>query len=484
MRTQTELFYADPDYLAEGILHADFIWDAGTEELNGAYALANWRDDFYRWDAGRYVRVSESEIKRLIVRHLHQLNQMDRYSFGNSDQHIRITTQLINNILLCIAGTEGVHIPEDRELNTWDDPHFCLSTERRGGGIQTLSVDNGLLMLDNKSTEPLMISHTPRYFSLTKLPYDYQPQADCPMWQRFLDEVMLGNAEYIQLLQQWAGYLFRADLREQKFLLCSGVGSNGKGVFFDCIQALVGRENCSQVPLARFSKPFALYATLGKVVNATNESSHIIEAEAESILKSFVAGDMFTFERKFREPMYAQPTAKIMIATNNPPKFNDRTEGLWRRLLLVPFEQVFSEDAQIKDLAERLKKELPGILNWALKGLARLNENGSLLVPKAGRSLVEQYRRESNPARQFLQENFVECLDFAGLPCSEVYNSYVRWCQDNGYKSMNSSNFGKEVQRTMPKVKKERIRKDGRQVYAYSGLATEENSEIICPNFR
>ena len=140
---------------------------------------------------------------------------------------------------------------------------------------------------------------------------------------------MLHNGECIALLQEWVGYLFRPDLREQKFLLCVGEGVNGKGVLFEVVSALVGTANCSQISLSRFNSPFALYPTLNKVVNLTSESSHIVEDEAETVLKSFVAGDQFTFERKFKEPVSAIPTAKIMIATNALPRFNDKTQAIW-----------------------------------------------------------------------------------------------------------------------------------------------------------
>jgi len=147
------------------------------------------------------------------------------------------------------------------------------------------------------------------------------------------------------------------------------------------LAGLYGKPNCSDTSLVRFNQPFALYSTLGKLVNMASESSHIIEHEAENVLKGYVAGDTLMFERKFKDPVFAVPTAKIIIATNSKPRFNDKTYGMWRRILLVPFDKVITEANQIKNLADELKTELPGILNWALAGLARLNKQGGFTLP-------------------------------------------------------------------------------------------------------
>ena len=467
---EKKAFYTDPDSLAEGFLNANFIFDSGCEDLKkarkgAAYTLRWWRDDFYHWRNGCYVRLSDAEMKRIATEHIQQLNDS---VLGSKVQKISITTHKVNNVLLYLKGRIG--LPESVELNSWPDGREKL--------IHTIAVNNGLLMLDRKNSKPVLVKHTPKFFTVTKLPFDYDPNAKCPHWLEFLEEVMLGNKEFILLLQQWCGYLFRPDLKEQKFLLCAGPGANGKGVFFEVVQALVGKENCSQVGLPRFSSRFALYGTLGKVLNATNESSHIIEDQAETILKSFVAGDSFTFDRKFKEPVYAIPTAKIMIATNSPPRFNDKTEGTWRRILYVPFDRVIPDELQKKDLAEQLKRELPGILNWAIEGLQKLKDEGGFTIPEKTKELVEEYRRDSDPARDFLLEKYTFSPDAWGVNCTELYNEYKQYCVENGYRQMGNRLFGREVRQVFPKVK--RVRPGGREnrEWLYEGLVSQVSQEI------
>lgn len=458
-------FYTDSDYIAGGLLNSDFVYDPGGKSLQGgAYTLRSWRGDFYIWQEGRYIRTSNDEMQRIITQHIQTLNES---AIVDREQQIAITSQRINNVMLCLKGRIG--IVEQTELGSWPDGREKL--------ITTIAVKNGLLMLDRKGGQPVLTKHTPDYFTFTKLPYGYDPEAKCERWEDFLNDVMLGREEYMLLLKQWAGYLFRPDLREQKFILCCGEGANGKGVFFEVIGALVGAENCSEVPLTRFSQRFALYGTLGKVVNMTNESSHIIADEAETMLKSYVAGDRFTFERKFREPLNnVVPTAKIMIATNALPRFNDKTHGIWRRILLVPFDKVIPPEAQIKDLAEQIKRELPGILNWAIEGLQSLNSAGGFTIPENSNQLIEDYRREADPARAFLCENYRQSTNDEST-CSGLYDEYKQYCLDNGFKPMSNTTFGQQVKRVFPKVERVRIGGRDNREWVYQGLVSQGAEE-------
>jgi len=445
-------------------LHRELLRHLNNEAVErGDFTLRYWRDEFYHFSDGRYVRVSQSDMKSRVVRYLKKHN---RY-----DQRINITSRLVTNVLLCLTGTKGVHIDESRELNTWDDGRERL-------GIQTFSFNNGLLMTEQNYEKPAMSRLTPHYFSLTKLPYDYDSDAESPRWREFLADVMQDDAERTELLSQWAGYLLTADSKQHKFMLIAGEGRNGKTVFTTLLEKMVGVENVSHIPLSMFSHPFALAPTLGKVLNSTSESCHGLDELAETMLKSYTSGDRMSFQRKFKEPVHAVPTAKIMISTNQLPQFTDKSMGLWRRLLFVPFENSYPEHRQNPNLAEELSKELPGIFNWAFKGLKKLQQAGRFMQPAKCRQAISDYRRDVNPARAFLLDNYVASFEYEGLPCQEIYDSYVRWCGNNGYKPLNHSNFGKEVNRTFTNIQKSQRRTVNRRITVYQGLSVKEGSEV------
>ena len=250
-----------------------------------------------------------------------------------------------------------------------------------------------------------------------------------------------------------------------------------RGGVFTVLEKMVGEDNVTHVPLSQFGNRFALTGTLGKMLNSTTESSHGLDELAETLLKSYTSGDRMTFERKYKEPMHARPTAKVMISTNQLPQFADKSLGIWRRMLFVPFDKSYPPEVQNLHLVEQLSYELPGIFNWAKEGLRSLGKAGRFVVPQECKAAIEQYRRDVNPARSFLLDNFVESPAFEGMPCKEVYESYVTWCHDNGYRPLHAANFGKEVKRTLPAVQKEYKREGFQRIRFYSGLATREGSE-------
>ena len=432
-----------------------------TKESEPIKTLRWWKSDFYVWEEGRYYRISDDEMKAEIAEYLHQ-------------SQIPITSNTISSIMICLVSLTSVG--RDITLNSWlDDVN----------GARVFPVSNGNISfndIDPDTGKPRLLPHTPWYFTLSKVDYDYDPKAMCPLWESFLHDVMNGNMKYVSLLKQWVGYLFRPDLHLQKFLLCTGEGANGKGVFFDVIKSLVGKHNCSQLGVSSFnpeSNRFALYSTLGKIVNMSSESSHIIEHEAENVLKSFVAGDTMSFERKYKEPLSATPTAKVMISTNALPRFNDRTHATWRRILLVPFPQVIPEERQITDLAAQLKRELPGILNWALEGMAELDKTDRFTEPPENKSLLEEYRRDSDPARAFLQENYIYMPDGDGQSCRHVYEAYVQYCKDNGCKPMGNRHFGKSVKTTFPRSERKRHGSKQNRFWIYTGLVAHVIDDLI-----
>src|SRR5262249_10229287 len=130
----------------------------------------------------------------------------------------------------------------------------------------------------------------------------------------------------------------------QKFLVMSGEGDNGMSVLCKAIEAMLGPDNVSHVPLEKFAGEFHLTETIGKLLNLNAEIGEI-DRTAEWTLKSFTSGDTMTCNRKGRSMVSAVPTARLMFATNNPPRFVDKSSGIWRRLLLMPFRvQVAAKD--------------------------------------------------------------------------------------------------------------------------------------------
>ena len=482
MKTNQSYYY-EPDKLAEWFLGEYYIWhpedDSPPEQYRdiklAEWKLRWWRGEFYDWHNGRYTRASEDDMSALVAGFLQDSNR-PKFGYEPPEPPIKVTTGLVRNILLNMTGFDGVYISDRRELNTWPPDE-----KPAGESAITVSFLNGLLMFDSaehSANSVQFVKHTPRYFSLARLPYNYDKDAQSPRWLAFLDDVMEGDWERIELLQEWAGYLLTNTLKYQKFMLMAGEGGNGKTVFTTIMEKMVGEENASHVPLSKFGEPFALSPTLGKMLNTSSESSHKIDELCETALKSYTSGDRMTFDRKFREPISCHPTAKVMISTNQLPNFTDKSNGIWRRMIFVPFDRNVPIEEQNPELIKELARELPGIFNWAIAGLRKLMPDGGFIEPKKCKEAIGEYRRDTNPAKVFLEENYVEGLEFAGVPCGEMYQAYAAWCNQNGYHPLNANNFGKEVKRAFPEVNRAKKRTGGGLVWIYAGISVRDGSDV------
>lgn len=341
-----------------------------------------------------------------------------------------------------------------------------------------LPLGNGLL--DFSSHPYKLHPHSSNFYTFNYLDFDWQGETDSNLWMDFLFEVTCGDEERFILLQQWAGYLLKRSYEHQKFLLCYGDGANGKSVFFDVIGALLGPQNCSAVPLSKFNDPHQLTQSYGKMANITDESSRSLDEEAETALKQFTGGTQITFKRLYQQPYSAYPTAKVMIATNKLPRFVDTSNGIWRRMLLVPFDAVIPEDKQDRHLAEKIKAtEMPGVLKWALEGLRSLEEMGGFIEAKASKEALEQYKRDMNPLVVFLEENFepTNC-DLDKVDTKHLRQWYEQWCGDHGYKPKNDTNVGIQIRKLWPQIEKKQLRQGGDRNRYYIKLKLKNDSEF------
>jgi phage/plasmid-associated DNA primase len=167
----------------------------------------------------------------------------------------------------------------------------------------------------------------------------------------------------------------------------------------------------------------------------------------------------------------------MLLATNNRPRFNDRSEGLWRRMAVIPFnrrvevaERVFGMD---KPEWWKASGELPGVFNWALAGLIRLRRNGRFIEPEKSKEALEDYKTEVNPARAFLEAN-CETNHMASIPAMELYDAYKKWCHERNYRPLGERVFGKEVFRVFPVTRKARVRNAAQRFWSYDGIISKE----------
>lgn len=439
-------------------------------------ALRFWHSEFWRWNGRCYRAIPSNELPAMVNAvckiEFDKINALPTPK-GEWRKPISVSRAFTNNV---IAALEAICLlPATVEPNSWLGAVAADGTGHAPGRKLWLSMENGILRLDDllaDPDEPPIQPHSPLWFSPIALPYEFVPDATCPRFLEVLNHNQEGDPDRIAILQEWAGYILTPSTDQQKFLVLEGEGANGKSVYLAALQAMIGGENVSNVPLELFEDRFALTNSLGKLLNVSADASEV-EKAAEGKLKSLVSGDVMFFDRKGIGGVNAQPTARLVIAANNRPRFSDRSSGIWRRMLLVPWNVKITADQRVAGMDKPdwwvTAGELPGIFWWAVLGLARLRDQGRFTDAAACRDALDDYQTEANPAKAFLQENVIAC-EHSVAEAKEVYGTYKKWCVDNGYRALSDKIFGKEVRRAFPMVERKQGQGDGGRVWKLFGI--------------
>lgn len=426
--------------------------------------LRFWRHDFYVYQDNQFSLLPTHEIRAMVARWL--------ISGGGSIAGTKRRNDVMSDL-------EGICL-----LSSKKDAPFFVNSQMENGH-RFVALKSGILDVEgflNSSSNPL-IPHTPDFFSLGVMPFSFDPNAKCPTWEKFLVD-SLPDEESRMFIQEWFGYNIVYDISQHRFVVFVGEGANGKSVVCMVLRLLLGENNVSSVSLESFNtqRTFPLAQMTGKLANIVEEIGEVTNV-AEGLLKQIVAGGSAQVEKKFKDPMTMEPTARLTFATNVLPRFVDRTRGIWRRLTVIPFTvQFLEEEKQDKRLAQARfwieSGEMSGILNWALEGLVRLKQRGHFLEPKVSLVAKENYKLDCNPAQLFLLDHFEQSKD-ARYSSHEAYSGYRTFCQENGFTSLNSRNFTEEVKRTFPAVYQEKnpTWHGGRRVRMWRNLLKiEDNS--------
>jgi putative DNA primase/helicase len=312
-----------------------------------------------------------------------------------------------------------------------------------------LHLENGVLNIEKLTLE----AHDPKFRALNLLPVSFDASADCPRFKQALNEWLPGDVDAQELLIEFAGYCLIKDVSLEIIIFLVGEGGNGKGRFFHVLEMLLGRRNISGLPLAalRAERTFPITALVGKLLNICPESEFSTDLD-EGIIKSLVSGDPLEIERKGRDAFLFHNKARFIVQSNNPPHINDKSNAFWRRLIVIRFNAIFSQEQADASLDAKFALELSGILNMALAGLHRLAARGRFNPTPNMLAELTSYRRECNPLATWREDRLIEAEpDWTGRPawvsCANVYENYRGWCKENGHVSYSRAKFARELKR-------------------------------------
>jgi putative DNA primase/helicase len=270
---------------------------------------------------------------------------------------------------------------------------------------------------------------------ITKIaPFEYDPNAEAPRWKRFLDEIFNGNDGIIPFLQRAVGYAMTGEIREQVLLVLYGKGANGKTTFLETLLKIFGDYGKPSEPNLLVVRKHEEHPTgVADLMGARFVSAmEIGEGKRlnESLVKRLTGKDKLSARFMRQDFFDFEPTHKIFMAVNHKPHIRGTDTGIWRRIRLIPFSVEIPEHKQDRQLQEKLLKEAPGILAWAVQGCLAWQEHGLGMTTEIYEA-TNEYREEMDTIGAFIADC---CIEGSGckVKASELYQCYREWCERSG----------------------------------------------------
>lgn len=436
---------ADPMAVARCIL-------ATRAKVDNEETLTWWRGDWYTWTGAKWLSEKPSTLRKWIYCYT------ERCSYDAGPVRGIVPWQ-----------------PDQASVNNVLDALGTGVIQRYAGheDERVIACQNGVYDIVTDELLP----HTPRRFNLNALPFDFDRDAPCPQWLKFLDEILPNDPSAIALLQEWFGYVVSGRTDQQKILSLVGPTRCGKGTIARILLGLLGSEQYAGPNLAHLGNQFGQQKLIGKSLAVCSDVRWKTFGVADSIpvLLAISGEDSVDVPRKNQEDLTLRLGVRFMLLSNDTANLPDASGALLGRLLTLRLNVSFQGREDL-DLEAKLLTELAGILNWALEGLRNLNVSGRFTKPESGEVEREEARLLSAPEKAFLTDC---CTEMEGEEVSlpALYQAFMRWCLSTNRQKVPEQNvFSANVRSALAgtAVVVDRKQVEGSRVQRFYGLKLDE----------
>jgi putative DNA primase/helicase len=347
-------------------------------------SLTHWQEDFYEWTGPGYVRVADEIMTK------HVYDWMEGATASPTDRKV-------NMILAALRALVQI-----RYTGTPMAPIFIRNVDQYPPIENLIPVRNGLLDIGGRQ----LLVHTPDLFNLSSADVSFDANATSPAWEQFLESIYPDDESAAVTLAEYVGYCLTTDTKYQKALALIGAPRSGKGTIQRVVQALLGPDSYCSPTMQSLGTDFGLQTFIGKraafIADARTSRQFNSQVAVERLL-TIIGEDTQYVNRKHKSQWEGQLRTRIWLASNQLPATQDTGGALVTRFLMLKHAVSFlgREDTGLED---RLKAELPGILNWSLAGLSRLHARGRFIQPDAGREMISQWEALNSPMKAFVDE--------------------------------------------------------------------------------
>ncbi|EOJ89067.1 phage/plasmid primase, P4 family domain-containing protein [Enterococcus faecalis EnGen0370] len=305
-----------------------------------------------------------------------------------------------------------------------------------------IPVKNGVFNLKTKQLE----SFSPNYVFTSKIATSYAENPSLPKFndwdvESWLNEIACGDAQITTLLWQVISDAINGNYSRKKSIWLMGDGSNGKGTYQQLLYNLIGPQNIATLKINQFSERFKLALLVEKVAVIGDDVGAGIYIDDSSEFNSVVTNETILIEVKNRMPYSARMYVTVIQSTNEMPKIRNKSNGTYRRLLIVPFNASFEgtkDDWRIKEEYINRKEVLEYVLHKAVN-----MDFERFIVPDVSKKLLEEYKQENDPLVDF-KETVFKPLGINKIPFYMVYSQYKEFCNENNFKPLSKIKFSKQ----------------------------------------
>ncbi len=414
------------------------------------------RRDYMRTDLGNAERFVDSHRDRVLwcpARKAFLVWDGKRYEWDERGEVVKLAHSTARGVFHEAAAAENED--EQKAITKWalasqnesrinamlsqSKPYLAVGMEELDGNPWLVNCQNGTLDLRTGRLK----DHDPADRITKIVPVDYDPDAPCLRFGRFLEEALVDGA-LIKFVKRYAGYTLTGITRERLLAILYGFGKNGKTTLVELLhEALGDYARNTDVETLLIKK----YQGVGNDVAALKGARFVSAAEvekgrrlAESKVKQLTGRDTVTARFLFGENFDFKPEFKLWLSTNNKPVIQGTDDAIWDRIRLIPFMQRFEGTKADPRLPDKLRSELAGVFAWMVEGCLEWQEHG-LEEPRTVAEATRRYREEMDTLAAFFEDR---CVIREGVltPASRLYKQYQMWCDDAGEHAETQKMFG------------------------------------------
>lgn len=309
-----------------------------------------------------------------------------------------------------------------------------------------INLENGLYNLEASRMEV----HRSDLYLTSQLEFAYNPNATCPTWLKFLQQVLVTpdgkpDFELIHLMQEAFGYSLTAYTHLRSSFWLVGPSGSGKSTLLKVLINLSGTGHMAIDLDAMKDNQYQLADVAGKrLVTFTEPDARSPLADGQ--YKRLVSSDTVSARQIHGKPFNFIPQCKLWGAMNDTPRVVDRSDAVYGRIIIFPMLNAIPKDKWDLSIDEKLRSELPGIFNWALVGWKRLQDNGQFSRAHQAEQARDEYKAENDAEATYAGER-LEHEERFFVKADDLYQDYKWWCEANGFKPKNRNTVSKDWKR-------------------------------------